>query len=44
MNANNQSSSSLKQIRLQIPITNLEMLTKAMNELYEMYPTEKKEE
>ena len=39
MNANNQTSSSLKQIKIQMPIATLEFFTRAMDELYKMYPT-----
>ena len=42
MNANNQTTTSVKQIRLQVPITNLEPFAKSINELNEMYPQEKK--
>ena len=41
MNANSQSSSSLKQLRLQIPTTSLEAFATSINELVEMYPFNK---
>ena len=44
MNTNNQSTQNLKQIRLQVPITNLEPFTTSMKELVDMYPKEKKVE
>ena len=44
MNANNQSSQSLKQIRLQIPVPSMKPFTNTMNELVDMYPEEQEEE
>ena len=38
MNVNNQSSSSLKQVKIQMPISALNILTKCINELVTMYP------
>ena len=42
MNANNQVSSNLKQIRLQFPITALDAFAKAIDELHKMYPNDNK--
>ena len=42
MNANNQTSSNLKQIKLQMPIGSLESFVSSINELYKMYPTQEK--
>ena len=42
MNANNQSSSNLKQVKIQMPITALESIANSINELYKMYPTQDK--
>ena len=44
MNANNQSTLSVKQLRLQVPIANLEPLSKTLNELVEMYPIPQQKE
>ena len=38
MNANNQTSTSLKQIKLQMPIFALETFASSIKELYKMYP------
>ena len=40
MNVNNQSSTNLKQIRLQIPIPILESFANSLNELHKMYPAQ----
>ena len=42
MNANNQTSSSVKQIKLQLPIPILYSFLNSVNELYKMYPIEEK--
>ena len=42
MNVNNQSSTSLKQIRLQVPIGNLDSFTDSLQQLREMYPKDQK--
>ena len=44
MNMTNQTTSSLMQIRLQIPIQYLKTFANALNELVEMYPFEEEEE
>lgn len=38
MNASNQSSSSLKQVKIQIPMMALNSLENSLNELSMMYP------
>ena len=38
MNVNNQSTSNLKQVKIQMPITALSAFTKSMDELVTMYP------
>ena len=43
MNVNNQSTTSVKQLRLQVPITHLDMFTNSLQELKDMYPKDKKE-
>lgn len=40
MNANNQTTSGLKQIKIQMPIASLESFTRSVDELYKMYPTQ----
>ena len=42
MNANNQKSSSLKQLKIQMPMASLESFATSVDELYKMYPTQGK--
>ena len=42
MNANNQSSANLKQVKIQMPIFALESFASSINELYKMYPTQER--
>ena len=42
MNANNQTSTNLKQVKIQMPIAALESFASSINELYKMYPAQEK--